>query len=342
MKAKKLVAASLTISLLFGASGCGRIENTSNSESQTITPSPTLVSSIESPSNIPAPQTLAEASMEAYEKFLNNEAAVSVERYMPKTSLDEAMYEKGHDYTLSEMLKTITSYFSEGTEPTKVSYIDYGYIDSGKDGTKELVLRFNGLDIYDDTTLAYVIKYIDGKLYLCYDYMTWARCATVMNEYGYYLTSGSGGASNHSYEQGFIDKDGNRQFIVFVEMEQNINQLAYTDNLKQIPYVAEAKGLTANIQVDTICFDENSTERYYTFYVADDNWVLLEDASIYSNSIYKDIFDEASVPFLTPDKVQAMIQEKEQRLGITQEIKDGAEVEWKPLNGNLYSEYVGR
>ena len=59
----------------------------------------------------------------------------------------------------------------------------------------------------------------------------------------------------------------------------------------------------------TLCFDKSvyefntdevgHKERFYTFNVYDDNWELIEDENLYTNSIYKEIFDEASVPFIT-------------------------------------------
>ncbi len=71
-----------------------------------------------------------------------------------------------------------------------------------------MVLRLNGMEIYaedDDSTLVYIIKYIDGKLSICYYYETWARSETTINEYGYCQSGGSGGASNHGMENSLID-----------------------------------------------------------------------------------------------------------------------------------------
>jgi hypothetical protein len=37
-----------------------------------------------------------------------------------------------------------------------------------------------------------------------------------------------------------------------------------------------------------------------------------------------------------------MISEKEEKVGATAEIKEGTELSWKTLSGNMFSEYVGR
>lgn len=173
-----------------------------------------------------------------------------------------------------------------------------------------------------------------------------------MNEYGYYQSGGSNGASNQSSEYSLIDKDGNWQFIVSIESELDINQLAWSDELGQIPKVAEVKGISGGIELDTISFDKNENAAYsdevgnkecfYTFYIYDDNWEPIEDANLYTNSIYKEIFDDALLPFITPDEVSNMILEKEEKVGATAEIKDGTEMRWRTLSGNMFSDYVGR
>lgn len=335
MKNNKLISIILIVALLLMISGC------KTSSSSAISVAPTL--------------TQEELSMEAYEKFMKNETKISFDRFMPKDYREKALYKKGSEYTLSEVLHIVTTYYFKDSTNKKIESIDYSYIDCGKDGVNELVILFNGMDICakdDDSTLVYIIKYIDEKLSLCYYYETWARSDSTMNEYGYYQSGGSGGASNHMIEYGLIDKDGNYQFIVSIESEFDINQLAWSDELGQISKVAETKEISGKIELDTICFDINENvansdevgnkECFFTFYVYDDNCEPIEDEYLYTNSIYKEIFDEASVSFITPDEVSNMISEKEEKVGATTEIKEGTEMTWKTLGGNMFSDYVGR
>lgn len=327
-------------------SGCKKSKSIDNHKNLTV---PT-VTSIKEPTLNPE-----EHSMEAYKKFMKNEMKVSFDRFMPKDDMGEALYKKGSEYTLSEVLGIVKAYYLKYSTNKKIKYIDYSYIDCGKDGVNELVLRLNGMDIYDKddgSTLIYIIKYIDGKLSLCYYYETWARSDSTMNEYGYYQSGGSNGASNHSSDYSLIDKDGNWQPIVSIESETDIGQLALSDKLGQIPKVAETKGISSGIEIDTICFynnentansdEDGNKERSYTFYVYDDNMNPIKDANLYKNSIYKEIFDKSKVPFITPDEVSTMISEKEEKVGATAEIKEGKEMTWEILSGNMFSDYVGR
>ena len=336
----RLIGVFFCIMLTFCLSACGGTESKSKLNMGDYDQSGTRCVTIDTREKITL--TSNSDSMEAYEKFINNEAKLSFDRCMPTDYRKNALYENGSEYTLSEVLDIVADYYLEHSTRETIDYIDYGYIDCGNDGVKELVLCFSGLDIYskdDGSTLVYVIKYMDEKLYLCYYYETWARSHSTINEYGYYESCGSGGASNHVAKYGLIDKDGNWQPIVSIENETNINQLAFIEGLEQIPKVAKAKGVSENIKLVTMVFENNVDdlgesnykENVYTFYVYDDNWDLIEDVNLYRNSIYKEIFDEAMVPFVTPEEALNIISQKEKDVGVTDKIKEGKEVIWKVL-----------
>lgn len=288
---KNKIAIIIIIGLLLMFSGCKKFESANNSPSIEPSTTPTIAPTT---AQILTPEGL---SMEAYEKFLKNETKVSFDHFMPTDNMGEAFYKNGREYTLLEVLDIVTSYYFKYSTNSKIKYIDYSYIDCGRDGVNELVLRLNGLDIYnedDDSTLVYIIKYIDGTLSLCYYYETWARSESTMNEYGYYQSGGSNGATNHSSDYGLIDKDGDWQFIVSIESEFDINQLTWSDGLGQLPEVAEANGITGGIELDTIRFnndkaansDEVSNKEWlYTFYVYDENLNPIKETNLYTDSI---------------------------------------------------------
>lgn len=379
MKKNKFIISIFIITLFIMISGCKKSERVDNSKELSASPSPTMAitaapitkptiepsaTPIIVPTTLPTitpiikTESLEEQSMEAYKKFMKNETKVFFDRYMQEVydyPDDKPSFQKGIDYTLSEVLDIVTAHYLDIFTDKQIDYIDYCYIDCGKDGVKELALRFNGLDIYepdDDSTLVYIIKYIEGKLSLCYYYETWARSDSTLNEYGYIESGGSGGASNHIVDYGLIDKDGKWQPIVSIESEQDINQLTMSDDLGMLPEVAEKMGISNGVEVDTINFYYNYNENanslddnankdcFHTFYVYDDNWNLINDANLYTSSKYKDIFDEAKVPFITPDELSTMISEKEVKVGAAAEIKNGQEIKWKTLSGNMFSNYL--
>lgn len=354
MKQFKRINGIILIVILLMIGGCQKSEKVNSTKDITIE-QPAVTASIEPTTepvlNTTEPVLDAEAlSMEAYEKFINNEMKLSFDYIMHMDNTEEASYMKEGEHSLSEVLGIITEHYFNNSTDKKIESIDYAYIDCGNDGVKELALRFNGMDIYseeDESTLVYIIKYIDGKLSLRYYFNTWARSESIMNEYGYLWSGGSNGASNYMENYSLIDKAGNWQFIVSTESEQDINQLIWSDKLGRLPAVAEKKGISGGMELNTICFDYDNKEEggnkeyFYTFYVYDENGELIEDNSLYKSSIYKEIFDEAEVPFITPDEVQDMISEKEKRVGAAAEIKAGEEIIWKTLDGSMLSNYVG-
>jgi hypothetical protein len=348
VKKNKLMIVIAIIEVMLMISGCKSLNNT-DSQTDLAAPEPVTSEATIETTTTPA-LSVEELSMEAYRKFLKNEMKVSFVRFTSKDDAGNAFYKKGSEYTLSEALSLVAADYFSHTANKKIRFIDYSYIDCGKDGVNELVLRLNGMDIYsedDDSTLVYVIKYTEGKLVPCYYYETWARSNSELNQYGYLKSEGSGGASSHGYNYGLIDKAGNWQFIVSIQSELDINQLTWSDLLGQIPIIAETKGITDHIELDTIRFDNDSDdagneECIYTFYVYDDNMTPINDANLYTNSIYKAVFDEAKVPFITPEDLSAMILVKEKSVGAAADIKNGAEITWEVLSGNMFSDYVGR
>lgn len=299
-----------------------------------------------------ASKDLSDLSMEAYENFLADEGTMSFERFMTKGYMGEDLFRSDKEYTFSEVLDVITEFYFQYSDDKRLESIDYGYIDCGNDGVKELVICFNGIDVYaanDSSTLVYVIKYIEGELALCYSYETWPRSYTEINEYGYYESAGSSGATNHSFESGIIDKDGNVKSIVYIESEFELYGLGWHEELSKLSEAAEGKEINDYFEVLRISFDRNGNDSFlgsnngkevYSFYIYDENFDEIEDDTLYTQSVYKDIFDEAGVSFVTPDEFENMILEKEEELGVTSKIKNGKEIEWEKVDSSLFSNYV--
>ncbi len=59
---------------------------------------------------------------------------------------------------------------------------------------------------------------------------------------------------------------------------------------------------------------------------------------MYTDSVYKDIFDEAGVTVLPREEVEKIIAEKEEQVGLTEEIRDGQQIEWTIIENNIYEE----
>ena len=214
---------------------------------------------------------------------------------------EEYLFETNRGYTLSEIVDVLRENYGHYEGTPAVKSVAYSYIDCGKDGIKEMAIQFNGMNIYspdDDSTVVYIIKNRKERLELCYVYETWARSYSSINEYGFYESAGSNGASNHGQSTGYIDATGTWNFIQYTEEEMDVNQLSWSDMFGAIPQVASTKTYEGMIVFYTTHFEEmtadnyNSLQRYATFDVID---ASVNQAELYTSSVYKEIFDEAGV-----------------------------------------------
>ena len=269
-----------------------------------------------------------ESTRMRYEDFLKGEEKIFFNQYMP-TDYEGIRFEENKGYNLSELLAVLKTKYAD-IEITPQT--NYSYLDCGKDGIEELAFRWNGISKEgpEISTQVYIIKDIEGKLECCYYYETWSRSDTNINCYGYVTSFGSNGASNHGYDAGYVDAKGKWNFIYYTEEEWNIDGLFWDETLSKLPEVAASRQYEGDIVLMTTRFKETLTdedfyhmEKYYSYYVDG----VEED--VYSEGIYKEIFEEAGVQTYRPEEIERMIEEKETSLGITDEIKQGDKIIWE-------------
>ena len=295
--------------------------------------------------------TVEETSL--YELFLNNATTVRVSDGWYHNGNLHYDPERKNKYTLEELVNVIIDgYMSPETyERIRLDKIEYAYIDCGKDGIEELALHIctpGG----DDWNEFIIIKEIDGVLEAVYSDIAWARSRKNLNEYGYFYNDGSGGAAYSGYSKEYVDGDGKRHFLYndwtmgwIGEGDQN-GQLLYWDDFYEMELDEPADG---EYVVLAFTFDENETDfakDYYTYvkYIEDPNrdWnegfrgYLFTD-KIDTEGIYDDTnpvkkyMDSQNLEIYTLDEIDRMVADRENETGVTQEIKDGAEADWKEL-----------
>ena len=57
----------------------------------------------------------------------------------------------------------------------------------------------------------------------------------------------------------------------------------------------------------------------------------ITEPDMYTDSVYKEIFDEAGVAVLSDVEIAAKVAEKEKQVGLTEEIRNGQEITWSIL-----------
>ena len=271
---------------------------------------------------------------EKYMKFLDREEVLYLGEWCDKLG-GELSPDKG--YYLDDI---VHSFLEDGKYPMmeKEPVINYAYLDCGNDGVEEFAVQFTGMGIYnqgDDSTLVFIIKEKDDKLELCYCYETWARSETKTNQYGYVYSGGSNGATNHGVDYGYIDATGTWNFIYYTEEELEIRQLTYPKKLAKIWKVAKKKKYQGAIIFVTTFFEEYSEkepdrEAFYSYFVDG------VEGDVYSEGIYKEIFEEAGVKVYLWDEIEQMIQDRKDALSITEEIENAPELEWKHYQKSIW------
>lgn len=346
MKKKLVVVLMLTLLLVTACDRSEKAEEKKNNDTKTIESSKINTEETQVEKETAEEKNKQEENKQAEDKqdeladcyleFLSGENQLFFYNNSSENDYDSVndYFESGKGYTLSE----ITNVLKTGYNLEKDPVVKYAEMDCGNDCEKEIALLFEGMNIYspdDSSTVVFIIKEIDGKLKSCYSYETWARSGSVMNYYGYYTSYGSNGASNHGSSSGYVDAKGNWNFINYTEEEQNIEQLSWSETLGRIPKVAETKTYDGSIVFYSTNFDEIKSsddyeymERFYSFDVIEPEY---SKDDLYTTSVYKDIFDEAGVTVYSPDEIDKMIKQKEEKVGVTEEIKNGAELQFITL-----------
>ena len=234
----------------------------------------------------------------------------------------------GKDYTLAEFRDKLNEIFNSEDNylyEGEVQSISYAYIDCGNDGVKELALEMVG-PFADPTesTMTFIIKELDGKPELVYAFSQWSRSETSINKYGFISGGGSNSASNHGYDEAYINADGKYMYGFYEEEEYDINAFGMLRDHDDF----DAEGLDNMLAVYTLRLDQydaaNPQNEYYSYNVYDSNtYEEVDVPNLYTDSKYKDIMDSfKDISFISMDEMKKMEKEKMESIGVTDEIRN--------------------
>jgi hypothetical protein len=302
----------------------------------------------------------SEAKEDLYESFLNNEATLHINTDNDFGSYFSFEKYKDQDLTLEEIVNDIiASYLTDWGDSLKiwVDSIEYAYIDCGNDGVPELALRINTPMSTEGWQENMIIKDIDGRLELVYSENSWSRSSVFFNEYGYIWGDGSGGAAYHLFSKGFVDGDGKWHFIYVDNSTSGITPGGYAGELwfdgssHPLPEDMELDGDYVFLQFSFDFPEDENTEYIYTYakegespdYEDEEAWMdgfksyfyseLIGDDEVYSEDHpLMQFFEAEGLKIYTLEEVDEKIAEKEKSEGLTEEIKNGKDVEWQTLS----------
>lgn len=348
-----LLAISALICLTLTA--CGQSTNTiETEESESTTVIETEQFATSEPETVESETNETKESVEVacdipeglYRDFLNNETEAIFNATVDKAVYFDNTILNGNAYTLEELVKLYIDYFQMDGELDIEPTIEYTLLDCGNDGTPELAIQLHAnIKNIEDFSDLIVLKEKNDTLEAVYAKLGWGRNIFSINKYGYIARYGSGGAATTYYDKELIDADGEYHFLYsnVVNGWSGIEDYL-TDDTKGHPkedFVYLGFTFDENAEcypyypVSSYAFLDRSTEvwgdiaafTHYCYSPVD-----------YIDSIYepgyciRDFLDSEGVQVYNIKDVEQMIADKEKSEGLTEEIKNASEVEWKPLD----------
>lgn len=217
----------------------------------------------------------------------------------------------GESYTLDEIIGNC----EKGDEIEAFTFTgkQNSYIDCGQDGNKELLVE---LEYGAEFTLKMIVKDMGGELDIIYSRDQWSRSDLEINDDGTIESSGSGGATIHGFDQAYIDADGKYHFYYGSE-DYGMPYSYYA--VKDGEYVVlDFEGLDTDHFMITSYWtsDAENKDYYYTLVELDDNYEVVENADLYSESNpFRQKFDQAGIPVYTAEEVNRILDDRAAQIG---------------------------
>lgn len=348
---KKRVVALAIIGLLplVACSGNNSEQATVNNAADSVSQDAAVYESTVEPTQT---EVVEETSL--YERFLSNEAKVRISQnnnFGYYCNLEDM---QDQEFTLEELTnRIIAGYVGDEYSGVKISLesIEYSYIDCGNDGKKELAVRINTPSI-DGWEEYIVIRENNGALETIFSDVAWSRSRICLNKYGYFYNDGSGGAANHAFDKSFIDAEGHFHYIytasstVFAIGEDYTADLWFGNDIHSIPAGIDVDGEYVFLSFDFNNTMEDEADDVYTYaktelgdgFEPGDGFRgyfygnLVDDDSIYEDTYpLKQFYEKEGLKTYTTKEIDQMIADKEIKEGLTEDVKNGEQVDWEPI-----------
>lgn len=234
--------------------------------------------------------------------------------------------------TLTEMLGQVLK--AEDDSDLYITDVSYTMLDCGLDNEPELGLRVTLDTAYEEQAIKdYVIKNIDGKLQLCHQMESYYRSnCELSTTTGMISSYGSYGAASYGYGSSFIDQNGDYQMIYEAEdsywgawalderFSSYLEELGEDEEEFYIYYYDF-------VQYDEDNWDEILEKRMYCAETAEED-IYNEVDPTANKAFVQEIFDKANVKLYSKKEMDDALAAREKELGVTDAIKNGAEIEW--------------
>lgn len=300
-----------------------------------------------------------DAMLARYEELMKDTVPIYFDMIDEVSYYDAGSYvafQKQKPYRFSEFIdKMLGEYQMYAEDSFSLEGMKYTYIDCGMDQIPELAICISYMESSMDFSELFVIKELNGKMQIVYRTSYGYRTYTTLNEYGVLTDGGSSGAAEHGIGYTYIDKEGKPQFVYtctetydpwyltsgFGDSEEDLEYLDLLDEIMVDRYQLAEDG---ELDTDDENWYENwLKESYYVYYKVNEDYEIVEDDTIYqSDNIYAKFAARTGFTFKTPEEIDKMVKQRKEEVGLTEQLENGKEVEWKDMDTSAFDDVIGR
>ena len=260
---------------------------------------------------------------DAYQAFLKGECgAYFADKYADCASYATLPKEEGRCMYLYDIVNYIINSESGSYEGYDVSW---SYIDCGRDGHKELLLRIDNID-RDHFSTYVLIQYRDNQLYMCYSEDEWSRSRWTIDQYGCISSDGSGGAGYHVGEQCVLDASCELQVVYSWQVASPGWSLDGDDEMLARIYEVQREWRNAHHETENLSSEETfgmlvrerfviGDKIYYYFAVPEKYVDEMTSQQKENLESLKAAWAEAGVVLNTAEEVDAAMEARADELG---------------------------
>lgn len=290
----------------------------------------------------------ADAAMLKYEAFLAGDEKVYIDKYEFKSRVEDGepfdYFSDKNGYLIADFFKQVVETENKGYEDFPFDIASYAYIDCGMDGIPELAMKATFSGAWDQLERYYVIKLVDDKLELTYmDESYYRSFINITNLAGVVESNTSYGAASSGYQVGFLDADA--RYVLDYTLEISYMAL-YLLPERFDDAVANTEEDYSSLYLRRYAFELNNDGNEFDEYEKRTLYCAQKEEDEESNGVdFKEnervarlLFNYAGEKIYSLDEIKAKIDERENSIGLSAEIKNAGEFGWTDLE--LDSEYI--
>ena len=276
----------------------------------------------------------------AYQEFLNGQRVLLVEE--SEEDLLEYIFEDKHcgSVSMEDILEKleVSFHLEEYNNDRRIENIEYAYIDSYNDGSKELAVRFTFDCGAEHINIVFIIVYEEDALYLRHVFDSWNRYGADLYDYGLIKSWGSGGAFTSYDGETFLGKDGRAQIIY----ESVYDWGQYEPKLFEQAFGFDGSAMN----ILKIKYRISDNEYVYLKSPEKDNMQEILGVDLTQENIdrkweeYCKLYEQKNGKLSTWEEIDEQIRKRREELGISENWIVTTEPDWKLVENPAYVQHV--